>query len=356
MITIDGSFGEGGGQVLRTSLALSVITGQPLYIHDIRAARPKPGLRAQHLTSVRAAAAICDAEMEGDALGSQALTFHPAHPPQTGDYVFDVTEARASGSAGATTLVLQTVLVPLAMAGSESHLTIRGGTHAPFSPPFPYIQHVYLPTLWRMGIRAQVELRRYGWYPAGGGEMAVKIQVTEQLAPVTLTERGPLRKVWGLAAVSNLPSHIAQRMANRAANVLKDARIASHVEAAHIEANGPGTGIFLFAEYEQSMAGFAAYGRKGLPSERVAESVCHDLLAYHKSGAAVDLHLADQLVLPAVLARDPRRGTAGQSRWTTCRVTQHLLTNAWVARQFFDILIHITGNEGEPGEVVISNQ
>jgi len=355
MITIDGSFGEGGGQVLRTSLALSVITGRPLYIHNIRAARPKPGLQAQHLTSVRAAAAICDAEMEGDALGSLALTFRPAHPPQTGDYVFDVTEARGSGSAGATTLILQTVLVPLATAGGESHLTIRGGTHAPFSPPFPYIQHVYLPALWRMGIRAQVELRRYGWYPAGGGEMAVKIQVTKQHAPVTLTERGPLHKVWGLAAVSNLPSHIAQRMASRAANVLKDAGIESHVEAAHVEANGPGTGIFLFAEYEQSTAGFTAYGRRGLPSERVAESACRDLLAYHKSGAAVDLHLADQLVLPAVLVRDPRQGTAGQSRWTTCRVTQHLLTNAWVARQFFDVPIHITGNEGERGEVVIAD-
>jgi RNA 3'-terminal phosphate cyclase (ATP) len=352
MVNIDGSFGEGGGQVLRTSLALSAITGQPLHIYNIRAARSKPGLQAQHLTSVRAAAAICGAELEGAAMGSQSLVFRPAHPPQAGEYVFDVTEARreGGGSAGATTLVLQTVLLPLALAEGETHVTIRGGTHAPFSPPFPYIHHVYLPTLWRMGVRAQVELQRYGWYPAGGGEITLKVQANgSTFRPITLTERGELRQVWGTAAVSNLPSHIAQRMANRAVNVLKEAGIQSRVEAVHVEATGPGAGIFLIAEYEHGVAGFTAYGRKGLPSERVADSACHDLVAYHRSNAATDLHLADQLVLPTVLAKEP-------SRWTTCRVTQHLLTNAWVVRQFLDIPINITGDKNEPGEIVITHQ
>jgi len=348
MVNIDGSFGEGGGQVLRTSLALSAITSQPLHIYNIRAARSKPGLQAQHLTSVRAAAATCGAELEGAAMGSQSLVFRPAHPPQAGEYVFDVTEARGSGSAGATTLILQTVLLPLALAGGESQVTIRGGTHAPFSPPFPYIHHVYLPTLWRMGVRAQVELRRYGWYPAGGGEIALKIQSNgNTLRPITLTERGQLRQIRGTAAVSNLPSHIAQRMANRAMNVLKDAGIQSRVEAAHVEATGPGAGIFLIAEYEHSASGFTAYGRKGLPSERVADSACHDLIAYHRSNAATDMHLADQLVLPAVLAEGP-------SRWTTCRITQHLLTNAWVVRQFLDAPIDVIGSENEPGEIVVA--
>jgi len=350
MVNIDGSFGEGGGQVLRTSLTLSAITGQPLHIYNIRAARSKPGLQAQHLTSVRAAAAICGAELEGAAMGSQSLVFRPAHPPQAGEYVFDVTEARreAGGSAGATTLILQTVLLPLALAKGESHVTIRGGTHAPFSPPFPYIRHVYLPTLWRMGVRAQVELQRYGWYPAGGGEITLKIQANGgTLRPTTLTERGELRQVRGTAAVANLPSHIAHRMANRAVNVLKEADIQSRVEAAHVEATGPGAGIFLIAEYEHSVAGFTAYGQKGLPSERVADSVCHDLIAYHRSNAATDMHLADQLVLPTALA-------TGESRWTTCRVTQHLLTNAWVVRQFLDVPINITGNENESGQVIIA--
>jgi RNA 3'-terminal phosphate cyclase (ATP) len=352
MIAVDGSFGEGGGQVLRTSLALSTITGRPLHIYNIRAARSKPGLQAQHLTSVRAAAAICGAKLQGAALGSTSLVFEPAHPPQAGEYVFDVTEARRGGSAGATTLVLQTVLLPLALApaGGESSVTIRGGTHAPFSPPFPYLRHVYLPMLWQMGLRAQVALQRYGWYPAGGGELQTKIQARRgALAPITLTARGALRKLWGIAAVSNLPSHIPQRMANRAVNVLKDLEIQSRIEAAHVEATGPGAGIFLFAEYEHSLAGFTAYGRKGLPSEHVAGMTCSDLLAHYRSGAATDMHLADQLILPAAVAE-------GQSRWTTCRVTPHLLTNAWVVRQFLDIPVDITGNAGEPGEIVVGEQ
>jgi RNA 3'-terminal phosphate cyclase (ATP) len=348
MITIDGSYGEGGGQVLRTSLTLSTIMGQALHLYNIRAGRPKPGLQAQHLTSVRAAAAICGAKLEGDALNSQSLVFRPTHPPQAGEYVFDVIEARESGSAGATTLILQTILLPLALApaGGESRVTLRGGTHAPFSPPFPYVRHVYLPTLWRMGVRAEAELNRQGWYPAGGGEITVRIRANGKLAPIVLTEHGDLHKAWGMAAVSNLPSHIAQRMANRAASVLKSAGITARIEAAHVEATGPGAGIFLFAEYEHSLAGFTAYGRKGLLSEQVAGMACEDLLEHHRSDAAVDLHLADQLVLPAVLA-------AGPSRWTTCRITQHLLTNVWVVNHFLDVPIHITGNEGEPGQVVV---
>ncbi len=365
LVEIDGSFGEGGGQVLRTSLSLSAITGQPVRLLNIRAARSKPGLQAQHLTAVRAAAAICGAELQGDALGSQTLAFRPGGPPQAGDYVFDVTEARGSGSAGATSLILQTVLLPLALAAErgESHLTLRGGTHVPFSPPFPYIRHVYLPVLWQMGIRAQVDLARFGWYPAGGGEITIRIQPVgsngpgspARLAPVVLTERGALRKAWGIAAVSNLPSHIAQRMAGRAANLLKEAGIKANVEAAHVEATGPGTGIFVFLEYEHIPSGFTAYGRKGLPSEQVAGMACHDALAYARSGAATDMHLSDQLVLPAALAAQPERG-AGESRWTTCRVTQHLLTNAWVVRHLLNVSIQIAGDEGEPGEIIISGQ
>ncbi len=363
MIEIDGSYGEGGGQILRTSLALASITGQPVRLFNIRAARPKPGLQPQHLTSVRAAAAVCDAELDGAGLGSQVLVFRPRHAPQAGEYVFDVTEAAGRGSAGAASLIFQTVLLPLAMAGAESRVTIRGGTHVPHSPPFPYIRHVYLPALWRMGIRAQVELKRYGWYPAGEGEMEARIQAVagaeNKLAPIVLTERGELRKIWGTAAVSNLPAHIAQRMASRAANLLKDAirngaakggaangGVKSTIEAAHVEATGPGAGIFIFVESERSAAGFTAYGHKGLPSEQVAAAACHDAISYMRSSAAVDMHLADQLVLPAVLA-------AGQSRWTTCRVTQHLLTNAWIVRHFTDVAVDISGAQDQPGEIVL---
>jgi RNA 3'-terminal phosphate cyclase (ATP) len=201
-----------------------------------------------------------------------------------------------------------------------------------------------------MGLHAQVELQRYGWYPAGGGELQVRIQAWPgTFAPITLTERGELRKLWGLAAVSNLPSHIAQRMASRTVNLLKDLDVQSRIEAVHVEATGPGAGIFLFAEYQYSLGGFTAYGRKGLPSEQVAGMACNDLLSHDRSGAATDMHLADQLILPAAFAE-------GQSRWTTCQVTLHLLTNAWVVRQFLDVPITITGNVGESGEVAVGGQ
>ncbi len=168
-IEIDGSYGEGGGQVLRTSLSLAAITGEPIRIAGIRAGRKKPGLAAQHLTAVRAAATICRGQLQGDALGSTMLEFIPGGAVQAGTYSFDVTEAQQGGSAGAITLVLQTILLPLALAQGDSQITLRGGTHVIFSPTMTYIEQVYLPMLRRMGITAQVKLGAWGWYPRGGG-------------------------------------------------------------------------------------------------------------------------------------------------------------------------------------------
>ncbi len=350
MIIIDGAFGEGGGQIVRSALSLSMLTGQAVRIEAIRAGRSKSGLQAQHLTAVRAAAVVCRASLRGDALGSMTLEFVPQTCEISQDYDFDVAEARHGSSAGSVTLVFQTVFLPLALVGGPSRLIIHGGTHVPWSPPVPYLRHVFLPAVWQMGLRAEVTLNRYGWYPAGGGEAEFKISTTSQspLSTLQLTQRGELRKVWGVAAVSNLPSHIAQRMASRAANILKAGGLRpDKLEAAHVEATGPGVGIFIFAEYEHIAAGFCAYGRKGLPAEKVAEEACDELLAHHHSGAAVDPHLADQLMLPAALARAP-------SQWTTSRVTRHLLTNAWVARQFVECKIDITGEEGLPGRVIVT--
>ncbi len=351
MIVIDGSHGEGGGQILRSALTLAALTGQAIRIQAIRAGRKNPGLQAQHLTAVQAAAAVCRADVRGATLGSMTLDFSPGGPPQAGEYVFDVAGARHGASAGSATLVFQTVFLPLALSGGSSRLLIKGGTHVPWSPPVPYIQHIFLPTVWRMGLRAQVTLKRYGWYPAGGGEVEFQIDPSlPSLASLQLTERGELKKVWGTAAVSNLPSHIAQRMANRAVNLLKAAQIPSsrlHVQAVHVEATGPGVGLFLFAEYEHSTAGFCAYGRKGLPAEKVAEEACQELSAHHHSRGAVDPYLSDQLVLPAAMV-------ATSSRWTVSCITQHLLTNSWVVQQFIPCKIDICGEEGGPGEIVLS--
>lgn len=329
MLVIDGSHGEGGGQVLRTSLTLAMLTGEAVQIEKIRAGRPKPGLAAQHLTAVRAAAAVCNATVNGDEMGSQWLRFEPNSPPQAGDFTFDVAQVRGAGSAGAVSLVLQTVFLPLALASGSSQFTLNGGTHVAWSPPFPYLADVYLSTLGLMGIQATFELKQWGFYPVGGGEMVGQVDGdTSRVRPLVLSERGPLKRVWGTAVVSNLPSHIPQRMANRARNLLTEAGLKSDLQARRVRARGPGAGIFLLMEHENGVrAGFSAYGRKGLPAERVAEAACQDLLKYYHSSAVVDMHLADQLILPMTLAD-------GISQFTTCRVTEHLRTNIWVVEQF----------------------
>ncbi len=350
VVVIDGSYGEGGGQVLRTTLTLAALTGQTVRIERIRAGRKNPGLQPQHLTAVRAAAAVCAARLAGDALDSQVLTFTPTAPPHPGDYTFDVTEAARGGSAGSVGLVLQTVLLPLALAEGESHITLRGGTHVPWAPPVSYLEHVFLPVVARMGVYARIELVRWGFYPAGGGEIHVRIEGHKQsLRPIALDERGELRRVWGIAAVTNLPAHIPQRMANRAHNVLAEAGLQAQVEPRRLSSAGPGAGIFLFAEYTHITAGFTAYGREGLPAERVAETACAELLAHHASHAAVDPHLADQMALPMALAE-------GESRLVTSQISQHLLTNVWVLQQFLASELTVSGELGATGGLIVKGR
>jgi RNA 3'-terminal phosphate cyclase (ATP) len=342
-LVIDGSYGEGGGQILRTSLVLAAVTGRAIQIEKIRAGRKNPGLAAQHLTGVRAAAAVCNGRVTGDELGSQTLLFAPGSLPRSGDYVFDVAEAREGGSAGATTLVLQTILLPLALAarGGDSTVTIRGGTHVAWSPPFDYVADVWLPALAHMGLSAALELVRWGWYPQGQGEIRGTIQSLGtglKPSPLTLVERGALRRVWGRAVAANLPSHIPQRMADRARSLLAQAGVAARIEPLRVRAACAGAGIFLTAEYDTIRAGFNALGAKGKPSEAVAEEAVAALLAHRDSGAALDQHLADQIVLPLSLAGD-------ESHFSVERVTRHLITNAWVVEQFGLARVSIEGRQ-----------
>jgi RNA 3'-terminal phosphate cyclase (ATP) len=347
MLTIDGAYGEGGGQVLRTALALATLTGRPFRIEHIRARRENPGLRPQHLTAVWAAAAVCEGRLEGDELGSQVLAFVPDGPPRAGEYTFDVADAARAGSAGSVALILQTVLLPLGRAEGDSRVTLRGGTHVPWAPPVPYLEHVFLPVLAQLGVRAEIELSRWGFYPAGGGEIQVSILGQKgPLSPVTLTERGDLQRVWGVAAVMNLPSHIPQRMAARARNVLAEAGLQAEIKPMRLRGAGPGAGIFLFAQYANVTTGFTAFGRKGLPAEHVAEAACEELVGHHRSGAPADAHLADQLVLAMSLAQ-------GSSQVVTSLVSQHLLTNAWVVQQFLSRDVRVEGTPGGLGRVVI---
>jgi len=377
LITIDGSYGEGGGQVLRTSLSLSALLGEAVRIENIRAKRPKPGLQAQHLTGVLATAQICNAELEGAELGSQILTFVPQSPPQAGDYAFDVAEARKGGSAGSTSLVFQTLLLPLAFAEGDSHVTIRGGTHVAWSPPFHYLQHVYLPTLARMRIEATVEINQWGWYPIGGGEIRTRVKgqgirarksITSQFAPagfviqppdrrianpagaevipsisyplsaITLVERGELKRLWGISALSNLPAHIGQRQKRQAERLLRERGFTPEIEIVDAPSPGQGTVVFLVAEFENVVAGFTSYGARGKRAEKVAEEACWEFIQYYDSGQALDKHLADQLILPMSLA-------AGQSGFTTCEVTHHLLTNVGVVERLMGLETEIEGKE-----------
>ncbi len=340
VVRIDGSFGEGGGQVLRTSLALSALTGRPVTVSRIRANRTKPGLRPQHLTSVRAAAALCSATVQGGSLNSQQLDFRPGGPLQGGEYRFDVRDAAHGGSAGALTLVVQAILLPLAFATRPSRVSLHGGTHVPWSPPFHYLQDVFLPALHRMGLPAEARLKTWGWYPAGQGELELEVETVGQLRGMEWMEQGEPVRVAGVAAVTNLPAHIPQRMANRANNLLRGAGLNSQVQAARERGPAPGAGIFLTAEYEHGVVGFGALGRQGRPSEQVADEACQALLDHHRSGAAVDPHLADQLILPLALA-------AGTSCFTTSEVTSHTMTNLHVVQQFLEVEV-----QAEPSGVI----
>jgi RNA 3'-terminal phosphate cyclase (ATP) len=343
MIQIDGAYGEGGGQVLRTALSLAIITNQPIRIARIRAGRKQPGLAAQHLTAVRAAAAICQAQVRGDELGSMTLEFIPGGSAQAGRYTFDVTEAQKGGSAGAVTLVLQTILLPLALTSGNSEVTLRGGTHVSFSPSLTYIQQVYLPMLNRMGVQAEVRLGAWGWYPQGGGEVELRVRGGSKLSSINLLERGDLRQVRGLAVATQLPSHIPQRMASRAENLLHRANLRATVQPLRERGRAPGAGIFLTAEYEHSLTGFGALGRVGLPAEKVAEIACGQLLGFHQTGAPVDEHMADQLLLPAALA-------AQESQYRVAEISTHLTTNAWAISHFG--LARVTVDEADNGVTI----
>lgn len=342
LLLLDGRQGEGGGQVLRTSLSMAILTQRPFRLTHLRANRTKPGLRPQHLTAVRAAAALCNARLTGAALNSQTLEFHPQSPPPGGETLFDVSDAAQGGSAGAVTLILQAILWPLLFASSPSRIVLRGGTHVPFSPPFHYLTQVALPAFARLGTRVELSLQAWGWYPAGGGQLTAVIHPITHLQAATFAAH-PIQQVNGLAAVTNLPAHIPQRMARRAHNLLADAGLQPSIQPLRETGRGPGAGIMLWAEG----VGATALGRKGLPADQVAETAVAQLRAFIDNKVAVDQYLADQLLIPMALA-------TGRSSFTTSRITRHTLTNAALLRQWLDVDIQIDGAENQPGQVTIT--
>ncbi len=343
-VTIDGARGEGGGQIVRTSLALSVLLGTELTLFNIRAGRARPGLQPQHLAGVRAAAAISQAEVDGAAVGSTGIRFIP-RGLTPGEFLFDVAEER--GSAGSVSLVFQTVVLPLAFAGAPSTLDLRGGTHVPMSPTANFVSEVFLRVLKPAGLDARLDLIRAGYYPPGGGQLAAAIQPTAGLEPLDLTRRGTVQRLTALVRTSNLPGQVSQRMVTRLEKRLNVRKL--HVDAGEVPALSPNAWCLLIAEYKEgAVAGFSGVGALRKPAEKVVDEAVDAYEAFVRSGAGVDLHLADQLLLPLALA-------GGRSRFTTEEVTQHLLTNADVIRQFLPTcVIDVQGEKGRPGTVAVS--
>jgi RNA 3'-terminal phosphate cyclase (ATP) len=333
VLYLDGSQGEGGGQIVRTALTLSAITGVPVRIERIRAGRQTPGLRAQHVTAIQAAAAICAAHTEGVEVGAEAITFAPGGPVRPGRYEWAV------GTAGAATLVLQTVLLPLALAAGPSWVRVRGGTHVPLSPSAHYLRDVYLPFLWGLGAEMTLTIEAFGWMPEGGGALSVEIAGGAHLQGVDMRQRGPLERIFGTALGCNLPAHIPQRMANRAVNLLAGRDALVDIRPQRVTGLSTGAGIFLAVEYANGRGGCGVLGRKGMPSEVVAQKAVTELLAFDRSGAAVDEHLADQIVVPLALAEGP-------SWYTTPIVTSHLSTNIAVVRAFLDRVLSVDERTG----------
>lgn len=341
MLELDGSLGEGGGQILRTSLALSLLTGKPFHLCNVRAQRSKPGLQPQHLMSVRAAAAIGQAQMKGASLHSSDLVFEPG-PIQAGSYRF------AIGTAGAVGLVLQTVYLPLALGtNAPSDITLEGGTHVTTSPCFHYLNVTWRRYLERLGLRVTLRLRRPGFYPRGGGLVEAHVQPCASIAGLMLTEQGKVRGIGGFSAVAGLPEEIAERQARQAVKRLRAAGWTAAI-AKETWDGGPGTVLAVSVETEPVPALFFGLGARGKRAERVADEAVEQALAYLEAEpAAVDAHSGDQLVLPLALAQGP-------STFTVAEVTSHLLTNVDVIRRFLDRDIVCEGAAGGPGTVAIS--
>lgn len=341
-LEINGSEGEGGGQILRSSLVMSAVLSQPVRIRSIRSGRDRPGLHAQHLTCVNALAKITGADVAGAALGSQELAFAP-HTIRSGTYRFDVAEV--SASAGSLSLVFQAIALPLSFGSDVSVIRLSGGTHVDWSPSVHYIQMVYLPIIAQMGLQADIGLGKWGLYPQGGGEAFAEVHPAK-LSGIHLSERGALKNIKVISVVSDLPLSIARRQQESALKMLEfeDAEILPEI----IDADAPSKGslVFIALEFENSQTGFIALGGRGKRAEVVAEEAVKQCIDFLATDAAVDEYLADQLVPLMALAK-------GRSSFTTSTITAHLLTNIWVTEQFLPVKFWVSGDEGGPGEVSV---
>ena len=331
-IELDGSQGEGGGQILRTALTLSMITGIPFRIERIRAKRRKPGLLRQQLTAVNAAAQICGAQVKRAELGSLKLDFVPGEI-RGGDYRY------AIGTAGSCTLVLQTVLPALWFAKAPSTVTVNGGTHNSAAPPADFLQRVWLPLVKRMGADMDLELLRHGFYPAGGGELRASVRPVAALQTLNLLSRGDLRQAQATSIFAGVSADVGKRelatLEEQIGAELGELECDMHGLPSR---EGPGNVLLLKLQYAGLTEVFTAFGEKGVPAEIVAQRLAKEALNFHRSGAAVGEHLADQLLLPMALA--------GAGSFCTVALSSHLQTNIEVIQKFLPVDISVVADAG----------
>lgn len=349
-LELDGSFGEGGGQILRTALSIAAVTGRAFVIDHIRENRLKSGLRPQHREAARAVARIVNGKLAGDEVGSTRLEFTPRAPPRSGEWAFDI------GTAGSTPLLLQTVCWPLALTGATSAVTLRGGTHQDHAPSFHYLALVWAPAVARLGFRVSVELQAAGFYPEGVGEFTARIEPASPLPPLDLRHRGTLLDVEVVSMVGGLGYDVAERQAARAVRRLRDHGIAAEAERVPVPARGSRGGhVLIVSNFERTRAGHGAVTARERSPEETADLAVDGFRAYLSRGAAVDRHLGDQLLVPAALAvagyPPSPQGIVPAVRYSVSEVTPHLVTNAEVVRRFLDLDIAVEGREGEEGEV-----
>lgn len=339
MIVIDGAQGEGGGQVLRTALSLSLVTGQPFRIERIRGRRARPGLLRQHLAAVEAATWLGNARASGAELGSAVLEFVPGKVEPV-DRRIDI------GSAGSTTLVAQTLLPALLRTGRPARIVIAGGTHNPLAPPVEFLARAFLPLLRRMGACVDVELNRAGYFPRGGGEMVLVVMPAPRLEPLHLPGRGALASAACEVRLARLPRHIAEREAATVGATLGVPDVEVTILEDH-ESPGPGNVVLVTLICEHVTEVFAGFGRRGVPAEQVAREASEAARAWLAADVAVGSHLADQLLLPLALA--------GGGSFTTVTPTGHTRTNAQLIERFLPVRFRFDELESGRWHIVLAS-
>ena len=337
MIKLDGSQGEGGGQILRSALALSAITSEPFLLENIRAHRPKPGLKAQHLMCVRAASDITRAEVEGAFIDSSRLRFSPGKI-MPGNYTWDIQ------TAGSTSLVLQTVAYPLCIADKSSSVTIIGGTHVPWSPCHHYLEMQWNYYMEKLGLNIQLEMNRAGFFPKGGGLIKACIAPAFQRKAINSTARGNLESIAGLSFAANLDQSIAERQQRRTERRLGQYNLVANIQIIKIPAVGKNTMLLLLARFQNSQCCYFSLGAIGKRAEKVADEAVDQFMQFLDTEGVIDQYLADQLILPIALSRQP-------SVFKTSRVTWHLLTNIEIIQKFLDVKIKVIGELNSEGVV-----